>query len=87
VEKANTEFVLEPGLGARLGRAGAMSCRVAALLPSTTEIVGAGGAEGDLVGISHEWESIGNISPLRHRQRKRAAPFGAARESPVSGHR
>lgn len=57
-----------------------MSNRVASLLPSATEIVCAVGAEGDLVGISHECDFPDGIRHLPALTRARLRPVTSSRE-------
>ena len=57
-----------------------MSYRVASLLPSATEIVCAVGAEGDLVGISHECDFPESVRHLPALTRARLRPVRTSRE-------
>jgi len=57
-----------------------MSCRVASLLPSATEIVCAVGAESDLVGISHECDFPERVRHLPALTRARLGPARTSRE-------
>jgi iron complex transport system substrate-binding protein len=57
-----------------------MTCRVASLLPSATEIVCAVGAESDLVGISHECDFPETVRHLPTLTRARLRPVRTSRD-------
>jgi iron complex transport system substrate-binding protein len=56
-----------------------MSCRIASLLPSATEIVCALGAEADLVGVSHECDFPASVRRLPALTRARLQPVKGSR--------